>query len=186
MKLGLLLAILLSPAAWGSVYPCVAFHDLPEGILGGIPGGTSVAVSLSEGTWRASIARSLTRRLDVVAFASPADLFDLEARVLVVRDLLPLNVVATIGIRRISVISTLFLGPVHVSYGRTWGDSEARWGFVQHAFHQTMTLVLGLERRDGGLGPILGLRVHPGETRLWGASLIATQSGFRLSIGGAL
>lgn len=186
MKLGLLVVILLPWAACGAAYPHVAFHDLPEAVLGGVPGLTSVAAELAPRVWRVSITRSLTPRLDVVAAASSLNLFDLEARVLVVKELLPLNVAVGASLERISLVSTLFLGPVHVSYGRTWEETSVRWGVVQHAFHQTMTLLIGLEERGGTLGAILGLRVHPGQTRLWGASVLVTQGGVRLTIGGTL
>ncbi|MFC2077636.1 hypothetical protein ACFLTM_02380 [Candidatus Bipolaricaulota bacterium] len=186
MKLGLLVVILLLWAACGAASPHVAFHDLPEAILGGVPGLTSVAVELAPDGWRASITRSLTPRFDVVASVSPIRLFALEGRVLVVKDLLPLNVAVGLSLERISLDSTLFLGPVHVSYGRTWEETSVRRGVVQHAFHQAMTILIGLEERGGSLGVILGLRIHTGQTRLWGASARVTQDGFRLTIGGTL
>lgn len=186
MKLGLLVVILLPCVAFGASYPHLAFHDVSEAILGGVPGLTSVAVELAPDGWRASITRSLTSRVDVVVAVSPVDLFALEGRVLVVKDLLPLNVVVGLSLERISLASTLFLGPVHVSYGRTWEETSVRWGLVQHAFHQAMTILIGLEERGESLGVILGLRIHPGQTRLWGASVRVTQDGFRLTIGGTL
>jgi hypothetical protein len=186
MKMGLVILLALSWSVCGSAAPHVAFQDLPEAILGGDAGRTSLACELSLQGWRGSITRSLSPRIDVSASTSPRNLFDLEARVLVVKNLLPLNVVVALGWQRLSLISTLFLGPVHVNYGRTWGDEAVRWGYLQHAFHQTMSLVLGLEQRNDTLGTILGLRIHPGRTRLWGASLLVTTTGARLTVGGTL
>ena len=186
MKIRLVILLALLWSICGSAAPHVAFRDLPEAILGGEVGGTSLACELSLQGWRGSITRNLSPRIDVSASMSVQNLFDLEARLLVVKDRLPLNVAVALSSHRLSLISTLFLGPVHVNYGRSWGEESVRWGYLQHAFHQTMSLLIGLEQRSDALGAILGLRIHPGRTRLWGASLLMTPGGVRLTVGGTL
>ena len=186
MKTRLVVILVLSWSICGFAAPHIAFRDLPEAILGGDVGGASLACELSLQGWRGSITRNLSPRIDVSASMSAQNMFDLDVRVLVVKNLLPLNVVVALSSQRLSLISTLFLGPVHVNYGRTWGEEGVRWGYLQHAFHQTMSILIGLEQRNDAIGAILGLRIHPGRTRLWGASLLVTSRGARLTVGGPL
>lgn len=186
MKRASILLLLLAWAGCASAAPHVAFFDVPEAIVLGDPGRSSVALAVTTDGWSTSITRSLSSRLDVTVTTNAQTLFAPSARLLVVRDLLPLNVMTEIGVERITLASTLFLGPVHVGFGRRWGTSASRWGIVQHAFCQTATLLLGLDERFGSLGPILGLRLHPGSTRLWGLSAIVTRDGLRLTLGGTL
>jgi len=184
VKLALLVLTLLPCVAASAAYPSIAFGGLPEAIVGGDPGGTSFALAVSDGTWRASITRSLARRLDVTATATAGDLFDLTARVLVVKDLLPLHVAVDIGLDRVSLLATLLLGPVHVDYGRTWGATDARFGYVQYAPSQTVTILIGLDTSDDRCRAIVGVRVHPARTRRWGASLVVVDGALRFAIGG--
>jgi len=186
VKRTVLVLALLAYAACAVAAPSVAFRDSPEGILGGVPGGTSIAAGVSGRAWSASITRTLTPRLELTWTARPADLFDLEARALVVEGLLPLNVVVGVARRRVALECTLLLGPVHLNYGRSWGGRESRWGYVQYAFDQRLTLLVGLDASDGALGAILGVRVHPGQTRLWGASLLLIGGEIRVAVGGTL
>jgi len=185
MKLGVLMAVLL---LWSTLVlggPHVAFQDLPEAVLLGDPGRVSMFLRLASGDWSGQITGSLSSRLDLAATVHAANLFDPKIRLLLVRDLLPLNVLIEGSLHRVSWVATLFLGPVHFNLGRTWGETKTRWGYVQYAFHQSMTLILGLDKQGGVLRPILGLRVHPGRTRLWGASLVVTRGGLRIAVGGA-
>ena len=186
LKLALLLLTLLPCAVCSAAYPSVAFGDLAEAIVVGAPGETSFSLAVSNGTWQASITRSLARRLDVTATAAPDDLFDLGARVLVVKDLLPLHVAVDISLDRVSLFATLLLGPVHVDYGRTWGTTDARFGYVQYAPSQTLTILIGLRTTNDRPRAIVGVRVHPVTARLWGASLVVIDGALRFAIGGTL
>ncbi|MGB2983684.1 MAG: hypothetical protein WBC63_07495 [Candidatus Bipolaricaulia bacterium] len=186
MKRVLVVLLLLSWAVCGFAAPHYAFRDLPEAVLLGDVGRTSIALEFSEGRFSGSIVGSLAPRLDVVANVSSLSLFEPEVRFLVVRDLLPLNVVIELNPQNVSLVSTLFLGPVHVDFGRTWGATSARWGFVQYAFHQSVSILVGLEEGDGHLGAILGFRIYPGRSRLWGLSFLLTRDGAKLTVGGTL
>ena len=184
---GVVLAMTLVACSIGAAAtPQVAFHDLPEAILIGSPGLVSAVVSLSATGWRGAVVGSLTSRVDVAFGIDGGSPFDPELRLLVVKDLLPLNAAVFVGFDRITLASALLLGPVHLDYGRTWGEAARRWAYVQYAYNQRLTTLIGLEEVSGALGPILGLRLHPGEVRTWGLSLLFTQTGLRLSIGGLL
>ena len=186
VRIGLCLVLVLSCTAGANSFPHIAFHDLPEGILGGVPGGTSVICGRSQAGWWATITRTITPRLDVTYTARSEDLFDLAARALLVKELWPLNVVVGLSSEAISMECTLLLGPVHIDYGRTWGANDVRWGYIQHAFDQTVTLLAGIEMHEGVVCALLGIRIHPGAQRLWGASLLIVGREIRLAVGGTL
>jgi len=186
MKVVLVLMALVasSISAWAA--PHVAFFDLPGAIVVGEAGRVTGALSAGTGGPTGSVVASLGRRVDLAMAASASSLFDPELRLLVVRDLLPLNVLLSMGCDRVAFAATLFLGPVHVSFGRRWDSAPTRWATVEHAFSQRGTIVLGLDERSNALGAILGVRVFPGRTRLWGLSFLVTRDGIRVTMGGVL
>jgi len=186
MKGTVLAIVLVGCTACGAATPQIALHDLPSAVPIGSPGIVSATVSLATTDWRAIVVGSLTSRVDVAFRVDAETPFDPELRLLVVRDLLPLNVAVVAGLDRIALASTLRLGPVHLAYGRLWGETERRWAYTQYAFDQRVTSLIGLEESAGALGPILGLRLHPGERRTWGLSLVFASGRLRLSIGGLL
>jgi len=164
--------------------PAFAFGDLPMGIVLGSRGSVSIAGRVSIDGWQATITGSLTERIDLRMAASQTSLFRPEMRVLVIRNLQPLRVVASVAPDSVSFAATLLLGPVHVSLGRSWEPSPLRWGYTQWAATQQLTVLVGVDHRLGRLGPILGLRVHPRDVRLRGASLIWSDGEIRISMGG--
>ena len=169
--------------------PNYAFRELPEAGPIGDPGSISAMTSFSSMGWCVDAAGSLTPRIDIAFSIEPADLFDPAIRFCLIRDLLPLQVSVWASVDQISLVSTLLLGPVHVNYGGAWTWSlsgRRRWGYVQYAINQRLTLLLGIDNAGGRLGQILGLRIQPGRTRLWGASILLRGEDLRITIGGVL
>ena len=186
MKCTVLVIVLVGCTVCAAATPQIAFHDLPSAVPIGSPGIVSARASLSTTGWNVAVTGSLTSRVDVAFRVDAETPFDPELRLLLVRDLLPVNVAVIAGLDRITLATTLRLGPVHLAYGRSWGEIERRWAYTQYAFDQRVTSLLGLEESGGALEPILGLRLHPGEERTWGLSLIFDGESIRLSIGGLL
>ena len=190
MKTRLVVTIVVLAAAavgWTSPAngaPHYAFRDLPEAIVLGDLGRTSFAVWADEEGVGGSVTRSLGSRLDLVMRVAEDDLFRLRARVLIVRDLLPLNVLVAFDADRIALSSTLFLGPVHLSVGRAWGSIPERWAFLQYAPQDTLCVLIGLGECAGRLAATLGLRFFPGQTGLWGVSIATVHGRARLTVGG--
>jgi len=164
--------------------PHYAFRDLPEAIVVGDLGRTSFAAWACEEGVGGSVTRSLGPRLDLEMLVTADDPFRLRAHILVVRDLLPLNVLVAFDVDRIAFSSTLFLGPVHVNVGRAWGRIQERWAFLQYAPQDTLCVLLGLGQRAGRLTATLGLRFFPGRTGLWGLSVATAHGRPRLTVGG--
>lgn len=180
---------LLVAAASCAASPNVALRDLPEACPIGDPGRILTALEFTATGCLTRVIGSLTSRFDIACSIETDDLFDVEARLCLVRDLLPLQVSAWVRLDRLSLVSTLLLGPVHVNYGRSWTSAlggRQRWGYVQYAFNQRLTLLLGAEQSGERLGPIFGLRIQPGEARLWGVSVIFAVDSLRITIGGVL
>jgi hypothetical protein len=186
MKLAASILALVSVSICAVPHPHYGLRDLPEAVLLGDPGHVSFSLAAASDGWKATLDGSLSPRVDVSISVAPRSLFDPELRLLLVRDLLPLNVVVAAGLDRISFVATLFLGPVRVGFGRVYKTIGERWATVQHAFSQRGAILLGVDERSGRIGAILGIRIHPGRTRLWGVSLVVTRDGARLTIGGTL
>jgi len=189
VKTRLVVSIVVLAAAVGWTSPAngaphYAYRDLPEAIVLGDLGRTSFAAWVNEAGVGGSVTRSLGSRLDLVMRVAAGDPFDLQARVLIVRDLLPLNVLVAFDADRIALSSTLFLGPVHLNVGRAWGSIPERWAFLQYAPQDTLCVLIGLGQRAGRLTATLGLRFFPGQTGLWGISIATVQGRARLTVGG--
>jgi hypothetical protein len=176
---------LLLPLAAFS-YPRYAFVDLPTAIVHGDPGRTTVSFGVSEAGCRASIARTVASRLEISATVSEERLFDLGARVVLIEDLGPLSVATAAAAGRLSLLSTLLLGPVHVNLGRTWGDDNARWATLELSPHPRLSLLVGLEGRTGRAGAVAAIRWYPGRTGLWGLSLLIRRAGAEIRVGGTM
>jgi hypothetical protein len=181
-----LLGLLLVVSAAASAQPGYAFHDLPTAVVHSDPGRTSLSFRVREVGWEASIARAVTARLEISATASPDHLFDLEARFLVIKDLLPLNVAVDGAAGRVRLLATLYLGPVHIDAGRTWGRGPCRWGTVQLSAHPALCLLVGLEERIGRVAPIAAIRWYPGKAGLWGISVLIRREGLEILVGGTM
>ena len=123
--------------------------------------GTRLVVRRGSGGPRLVVRQVVAPRLEIVANAGASDLFDLQASVLLVRDLHPLCVAARLATDRVSLLSSLFLGPVGLDFGRTWGSGAVRWADLWFAPHPQLTLGLGIEEEGGRIGPEIAFRWRP-------------------------
>ena len=186
MKRTILALLFLGLPICGAAAPHYAFAELPTGVVLGEPGALSIALGQSSMGWEFRWTASLFSRADVAVRVTGDNLFQPEFRVQLIRDLLPLQASALIGSDSFGFATTLLLGPVHVTFGRTWLESlSRRYGYTQWAATQHFTVIVGVEHQDGRWGPILGLRLHSKSSRLWGGSIIYYGGELRLSIGGA-
>ena len=103
---------------------------------------------------------------------------------MIVRQLVPLFIAATVGTDGIGVLSTLFFGPVRIDWGRTWGETSSRWGSAQLSARPHLSMLVGVERNSGRVAPFLGLRIFPSGHGLWEIGFSVRPDGIRLSAGG--
>ena len=150
------------------------------------PGRTRIDVSCDLLGTTAQVQRVVTPRIEVAASACPSDLFDLDVKVALVDDLVPLFVAATLATDGIGVVSTLFFGPVRIDWGRMWGEGACRWGSVQLAARPRLSMFVGVEGRETVVEPFAGVRIFPSGHRLWEIGVSVRRDGIRLSAGGAL
>jgi hypothetical protein len=179
------MVILFFFVAPASAHPSFAPAQ-PETVwVQGEAGWTYAWASFEDGSFSVSLARSISPRVDVVATFAGGDLFRLAARFLLVRDLLPLNVAAECSTAGISLLSTLFLGPVHVAFGRSWLSTPTRiWGLAQLAPRSDVLLAFGLESVGGRIGASCAFTWLPFAGRMIALSIQFARSGPTLSIGG--
>jgi len=201
-----MLLLLIFLAAWipsGSLAqaggPHYAFRDLPIGLVLGDPGALSMSLHLSPEGWGGAITGSVAERIDVSFHVTPGNLFEPELRLQVVRDLLPLQVAIALRPTDATFATTLLLGPVDLSLGRSWepswmaaGSGGGRWLFAQWAASQSLAILVGIDVVDrvgdphDDWGPILGLRLSSTENGLLGSSILFSGGVLRLTIGGTL
>jgi len=131
--------------------------------------------------WQIHVRRSLLPRLDIAARIAAESPFALEARALIARDLLPLQISTSVGPGYVSLRATLLLGPVHIDYGRSWGLDTPRWGAVTLSANAWMALFAGWEALTG---PLVGIRIFPSGTASWEVALIFCDGRIGLGIGG--
>ena len=134
----------------------------------------------------ARVERIVTPRIGVSASVDLTGPFGLEAKVVLVENLVPLFLAATVGTDGIGVLSTLFFGPVRIDWGRTWGRTPSRWGTAQLSASPHLSMLFGVERSENRFGAFLGLRLFPRGHGLWEIGLSAGLSGVRLSVGGVI
>ena len=150
------------------------------------PGGTRLDVACCLFGTTAQVARGVARRIEVSALSSSADLFDLGVKVVLVEDLAPLFVAATLGTDGIGVVSTLFFGPVWIDWGRTWGEGACRWGSAHLSAGPRLSVFVGVEATEAVVGPFAGVRIFPGGHGLREIGASVRRDGIRLSVGGVL
>jgi hypothetical protein len=146
-------------------------------------GRSSAMILLQPGATR--VERIVTPRIGVAASTGTVEPFGLGVKVVLVEELVPLFVAATLGTDGIGVVSTLFFGPVRIDGGRTWGEAADRWGSVQLAANPHLSMLVGVERRGDRVGPYAGVRLFPGGHGLWEIGVSVRFDGIRLSVGGA-
>ncbi len=149
------------------------------------PGATRVDLTCGPLGTAACVKRDVTSRIEVSAAWCSSDLFDLGVKAVVVEDLVPLFVAATLGTDGIGVVSTLFFGPVRIDWGRTWGEGACRWGSVQLSARPQFSLFVGVEATETTAEPFAGVRIFPSGDGLWEIGASVRPDGIRLSVGGA-
>jgi hypothetical protein len=150
------------------------------------PGGTWSGLACGPFGTTAQVARGVTPRIEVSALSSSADLFHLGVKVVLVEDLVPLFVAATLGTEGIGIVSTLFFGPVRLDWGRTWGEGACRWGSAQLSARPRLSMFVGVEVTETVVEPFTGVRIFPSGHGLWEIGVSVRRDGIRLSTGGAL
>jgi len=147
-------------------------------------GATRIDLTCSEGGVAGRIVRVVTPRIDVEGLATGSSL-DLGIRVVVVDHLVPLFVAATLSGDGPGVLATLFLGPVRLDAGRTWGDRARRWGRLELSVRPWLAMAVGVEG-FARARPFAHFRLFPAAHGLWDVAIHLDGTGPSLSIGGVL
>ena len=150
------------------------------------PGATRIDVACGPIETTAWVQRTLTPRIEATATSCPSDLFDLSVKIVLLKNLVPLFVAATLGTDGIGVVSTLFFGPVQVDWGRLWGQGARRWGSVQLSARPRLSMFVGLDAFGTAVEPFAGVRIFPSGHGLWEIDVSVRPDGIRLSAGGVL
>lgn len=179
----LLLVCFLGLAATGA--PSGAWFGRSSAMILLPPGGTWIGLACGPSGTTAQVARGVTPRIEVSASSSSADLFHLAVKVVLVKNLVPLFVAATLGAEGIGVVSTLFFGPARLDWGRTWGQGACRWGSVHLSARPRLSMFFGAEVTKTVVEPFAGVRSFPSGHGLWEIGISVRRDGIRLSAGGA-
>lgn len=145
MRCVLALVLILWLSVTGAGFPHRVFPGVPGAVSLGDPGRTSVSVAFSEDGPILEIGRAFDRRLDVWARVGTERLFSLWARAVVLQDLGPLSVALDFAAESVRLDACLFLGPVHVDWGRSFETIPRRWGILTVSPNPWLSLVLGVE-----------------------------------------
>ena len=162
--------------------PPAAWFGRSSAMVVAPPGAILMDVSLDGALGAAAAAMVVTPRIEIGAWASSAVPFGLEARLVLVEDLVPFLFAATVGTEGVGVIATLFFGPVRIDAGRTWGRSASRWGTAQLSARPELSMLFGVDERAGRVEPFVGVRILPGGHALWEIDLTIGRTGVRASI----
>jgi len=165
--------------------PRFPFLDFPQAVVLGESGRTSAYIEWSEGAPAGVLVRAVTPRIDIAASVEWPMRLDLEARVLLIREWMPLQAVGVAGFRRYGLLSALLLGPVHLDAGRFWGQEAETWCVIQLGLSDRAALFGGVAWRDNAPGLLAGLRYHPPGIRPWGVSLQWRDKRLRIGLGGS-
>jgi len=144
---------------------------------------TRISVDSGSDGAQVAIRRSIMPWIEIAAVSRPPNQFAHEAKLMLARELRPLSIAVDLAHDRISLLSSLFFGPVGADIGRTWGASPARWAIVWLAPHPQLTLAVGLEDVDDRMAPVIGIRWRPGWAPRWGITLRVDGGGPEISIG---
>jgi hypothetical protein len=147
------------------------------------PGGTRLDVAWEPSGPSGRVERIVMPRIGIAAAADPSGRLGLEARVVLVKNLVPLFLAATVGTDGTGVLSTLFFGPVRIDWGRTWGRAPGRWGTAQLSASPHLSMLFGVKQSEDRLGAFLGLRIFPAGHGLWEIGFSGGLDGIRLSVG---
>ena len=166
-----------------SASPFHVFSDIPEAITIGESGWTALLFKFSDDGPVIHLGRALGRRIDVFTTLTTEDFFQPGLRILLVKDMGPLNAVLTVTEEVCSFSSGLRLGPIHFDWGRNFGVHERRFGTLVTFPDQRVALILGWEYIAGKGRPVFGIRLFP--TRgLRGVSILICPTNFSVTFGG--
>lgn len=166
-------------------YPHQLFLDLPIADSIGGSGLTAYRFDLSTTLGPSlQVGRAVTDRLDLWMSVSPSDLFSLRVRALIVDRLGPLSVSLDLSRAGFTLISALFLGPVEIDWGRTFGVSGRRWATIMASPNQWYSLLFGMEY-ETHYSAIVALNLFP-RRGVWGISIYYRGGEWGASLGGAL
>ena len=163
--------------------PFHVFCDITEAVTIGERGWTAFSFKLSDDGPAIHLGRALGRRIDVFTTLTTEDFFQPGLRVLLVKDMGPLNAVLTVTKEACSFSSGLRLGPVHFDWGRDFGVHDRRSGTLAVSPDQRVAVILGWESLAGKGRPIFGIRLFP-ESGLRGVSILICPEGGSVTFGG--
>ena len=166
-----------------SALPQAAVFEDIEASIPWVDGRTRIAVISGSNGAQATVRCAIAPWLEIVGASGPTNPCALEAKVLLVRDLRPLSVAAELAIDRISLLSSLFFGPVGADIGRTWGLRPARWAIAWLAPHPQLSMAVGVGEIGDRVAPVIGIRWRPGWAPRWVIALRVDSTGPTLSIG---
>jgi hypothetical protein len=146
------------------------------------PGAVMLDVHSDGTAVGAAVTGVVSPRIELTVSSSSTDPLGLEAKLVLVEDLVPLIVAATAGTDGLGMIATLFFGPVRIDAGRTWGRGASRWGTAQLSVRPELTMLFGADASGGRFEPYAGVRFFPSGHGLWEIDLTIGRYAFRASI----
>ncbi|MEN6368372.1 MAG: hypothetical protein ABFD77_01570 [Thermotogota bacterium] len=184
MKLAIALVLfwIAGPVVLGS--PAGIPTEPPAALVQGDVGLTSFAASLSFHDAEFVISRSVCDRVEVAAAITLGCPFDLRLRILLVRDLVPLRVEAELALRRVLLLSSLYLGPVHLDAARCWGRDAGGWCALRLAARADVSFVAGARFAAGSVLPMVGFSWRPSRRASWSFTMLFDESGPAITAGG--
>ena len=150
------------------------------------PGATCIHTMYGLDGVEVQISRSVTSRIEAFVTTSEVDLFRPGLKVAWVTRLAPLKVAGTVGTEGVGLVSTLFLGPVRIDWGRVWGQAPSRWAVGQLSADSQMSLLIGVRATGIRIDPFAGVRLFPLGHALFEIGLSVSRDEVRCSVGGVL
>ncbi len=149
-------------------------------------GATRVDVVCSPSGPSVHVRRAVMPWLEADVAVCTADLFRFGIQAVLVTELAPLVVSAMLRTDGIGMISTLFMGPVRIDWGRSWGTQTYRWGSIQLSAGPRLSMLVGIDASAADVEPFVGMRVFPGEHALAEIGISIRRNVVRVSVGGVL
>ena len=162
--------------------PPAAWFGRSSAMILAPPGAIRMDVSWDGAGGAVSVTTTLMPRIEVSVSSSSAVRFGLETRLVLVEDLVPFLFAATVSTKGVGVIATLFFGQVRIDAGRMWGRDASRWGTAQLSARPELSMLFGVDERDGRVEPFVGARIFPGGHALWEIDLTIGRTGLRVSL----
>jgi hypothetical protein len=168
LSLSLLALLLLGSPVLGKTdepfYLLAALPTLP-------PGMTRLSLAQGGAVWVIAVEQATGPSVLVRGAATTGGAVNLLLRWHLPLDLAPVFLAVEFDGRRLTGLMTLFLGPLGVDLGRSWG-TETRWALLHLAVDPHLTWMLEWCQRGKVSAPRIGWRLFPAASARWEMGLM--------------